>query len=108
MNKSLTFELAKLLKEKGLNFKTDEHYSSETKVTSSSYNEIPAPTISEVVTFIYEKKGIWISVQTYTHKNKLLFKYVITSLDFEKLSLFVSSPTEAYESAIKYILKKLI
>ena len=49
MNKEVNFEIAKLLKEKGFRLLPD---------FKSSY-----PTIAEVVMWLYEKHGVWISVQ---------------------------------------------
>lgn len=98
MNIPVSFEIAKLLKEKQIIFKTDEYYSSETEVTSKSYNEYPAPTIAEVVMWLYEKHKFWTEVTTDIN-GKFCFPW---------LEGKYNSPTEAYSAAIEYTLKNLI
>lgn len=115
MNKEVSLPIAKLLNEKGIIFKTKLYYSSETKVTSVSYNEFAAPTVAEVVMWIYEKYGIWISVDTDINGRfrYSLRKYNITNGAWEvknptSISEYFNSPTEAYEAAILYTLNNLI
>ena len=66
--------------------------------------------ISDVVMWLYEKHGIWISV--HYHKSK---RFSVTICDECDNSLsdglfgdLYNSPTEAYEAAIKYCLEKII
>ena len=59
----ISFETAKLAKEKSFNEKTPEYYNSQTKVTSTSYNEIPAPTQSLLQKWLREKHDIFVSVE---------------------------------------------
>ncbi len=119
MNTPITFELAKLLKEKGFDIPCENRYdeSGEFTVTKlgmhmqpNNYsNSYSAPTVAEVVIWLYENKkyGIWI----YSLKdNGIKFNYAIqqlnTHLVLSRLHNF-NSPLEAYEAAIEYILKNL-
>lgn len=95
MNTPVNFELAKLLKEKGYRILPD---------FKSSY-----PTIAEVVMWLYEKHGIWISVDwTVFFKEKVWFYSIRQKNQSSKLKRLFNSPTEAYEAAITYTLTKLI
>lgn len=109
MNKPVSYKLAKLLKEKGIIFETEIYYSSVTKVTSVSYTEIAAPTIAEVVMWLYEKHGIWISV---FNDDVNFFWMGIVLNTKERLrdgnAREFNSPTEAYEAGIEYTLNNLI
>lgn len=135
MTTPVSFEIAKLLKEKGFeeissNFYTnprckmfgiDEHgryypiknkakslWISGNAVTLDSKHVYYAPTIAEIVMWLYEKYGIWISSTVVCNR----FRYEIVPLDrqekFEYSSFDYNSPTEAYEAAIEYTLKNLI
>jgi hypothetical protein len=71
-----------------------------------------APTIVEVVMWLYEKHGIWITVWS-AYNNSYKFSYGI--LHRKNIVVFhetnfdeKDSPTEAYEAAIDYTLKNLI
>lgn len=75
MNSVVSFETAKLLKENGfINGFGDgqKFYFPDTKELTENHrgNNYPAPTIAEVVMWLYEKYGIWISVN---HSRSLLF-----------------------------------
>ena len=67
--------------------------------------------IMQVVMWLYEKHGIWISVVQNEYLDK--FQYTLTQkksnswniVDNDKL---FNSPTEAYEAAIKHCLEKII
>ena len=66
--------------------------------------------IMQVIIWLYEKHGIWISV--HYHKSK---RFSVTICDECDNSLsdglfgdLYNSPTEAYEAAIKYCLEKII
>lgn len=89
MTAPVKFELAKLLKEK------DEIFD----VTST----LDYPTITEVVMWLYEKHGIWISVEqnSFIGGGKSSFISNVKRAEY-------NSPTEAYEAAIEYCLTKLI
>lgn len=110
MNKPIKYPLAKLLKEKGFDkqfrdfytkpnskmFSIDEHYRNYPikNIPKKLYavglhavlnveNVYPAPTISDVVMWIYEKHGIWINVSPcMTFKDGNLREYEETSFSF--------------------------
>lgn len=63
-----------------------------------------APTIAEVVMWLYEKHGIWIWVEKNT--NNLFTAWVKTNIPYTMPD--TNSPTEAYEAGIEHILKNLI
>lgn len=74
--------------------------------SSGSFNFYFAPTIAEVVMWLYEKYGIWICVNTYKdHASDVNDKPTFIS-NIERKEY--DSPTEAYEAAIEYTLKTLI
>lgn len=120
MNTPVSFELAKLLREKGFDVKDKEnHYFyvvNHADPKKFSYlevgygNDILAPTIAEVVMWLYEKHGIWI----YTVKDYDMpkFNYAIQQPNVYSVLSYLhndfNSPTEAYEAAIEYTLNNLI
>ena len=136
MNKEVNFEIAKLLKEKGFDkstlcfytkpnskmFGIDEHgryYQIRNKAKSlwitgnaatlNIDNVYFAPTIAEVVMWLYEKHGIWISVTKDWDVGKCLgFESIIDTNDGFINTETYNSPTEAYEAAITYCLENLI
>jgi len=67
------------------------------------------PTISDVVDWLLEKHGIWISVFTNSSGK---FNYLITKTNskemIDELNTKFDTPKEAYLSAIEYTLKNLI
>lgn len=132
MNKPVNFEIAKLLAEKGFDercrFVHDtwnnihdwvedgegEHRNSH-KNASIYYS---APTIADVVIWLYEKHGIWASVYTMDkwlpngNDREQLFDYSLKQMklgliDIPKKPEEFNSPTEAYEAAIKYVLSNI-
>lgn len=149
MNTNVSFELAKLLKEKGFDeyteFFWDEeslaepifyaekyniicnriHYYGAIPSVNNSYIEkyttyvekedesedmyerVSAPTIAEVVMWIYKKHDIWIYVDFST-----IHKWFYCNLDLKDNSRVDSSqynsPEEAYEAGIIYTLNNLI
>lgn len=131
LSKEVSVELAKLLFEKQIVIDTEKiwlinaeyglnnfvgdvciHWMEEQGYRSSdaTYN---APTIGEVLDFIYEKYGISI-YYNYNHNIKSSFESPFIPRAFSiikdiQISLNgVNSPTEAYEEAIKFILNKEI
>ena len=86
---------------------------------SNGYLDIySAPTIAEVVMWLYEKHGIWISVSITIQKE---YYYQCIDITGKKDSTknnypsrickpgnYYNSPTEAYEAAIEYTLNNLI
>lgn len=88
MNKLVSFELEKLLLEKNIDMPVQT-------------------TISDVVMWLYEKHGIWISSSVVNGR----FRYEITKTHgnyFEYSSFDYILPTEAYEKAIFYCLTNII
>ena len=128
MNTPVSFELAKLLKEKDFTTPSFHYYKdgkliepylengsstdTEFRVDLSDLKEhfnkwskaISAPTIAEVVMWLYEKHDIWIEVR----KSYLLNQFVAVTKNPRIELSAKESPTEAYEAAIEYTLKNLI
>ena len=126
MNTPVSFEIAKLLKEKGFNeevkpfyngLKNNELIISDLIGTSNNLPYwYPAPTIAEVVMWLYEKHNIWIYVDSHEF-GKWCYNYKFNRP--HKLSSKITengqfglddynTPTEAYENAIKFVLENLI
>lgn len=114
MNTIVNFETAKFLKDiKGFEPESKAFYDSSGELFYYNYSNnvmqrfrYAAPTIAEVVMWIYEEHGIWISVlpsYTWTYQ---LYNRVGNQKIFND-GLF-NSPKEAYEAAIKYTLNNLI
>ena len=125
MNTPVKYELAKLLKEKGFDEPTLLCYDkcdmlasyAETVFKPKNYNTSgyvkSAPTIAEVVMWLYEEHKLWI----YIIYEKGLFHNNIedtthTALFEEDCRVFnmcnYKTPIEAYEAAIKYCLENII
>ena len=121
MNTPVNFELAKLLSKKGYNEPTlDAYVYRGIEHQDSSYKgiltknklicDISAPTIADVVMWLYEKHGIWIyTVRDYDIPK---FNYAIQQPNVYSVLTHThndfNSPTEAYENAIEYTLKNLM
>lgn len=141
MNKPVSFDLAKLLKEKNIDIPCSDCYAEKRIIDRQTGGDLfigeyklcgkskfhkryySAPTISEVVMWLYEKHGIWVlvdwsqtkwcfsiidikeetvkKVSGEKWKERSSGVYLKTLLDF-------NSPIEAYEAAIEYCLTKLI
>ena len=145
MNTPVNFEIAKLLKEKGFESMSEpesyycakdlgEYYWQKMgglivgwehlDETCSPNHGVPndqlvlAPTIAEVIMWLYEKHGVWISVGVdslfYKGKHHLLIYYKNRGYGLELSPIENSlhgpyeSPTEAYSAGIQYTLKNLI
>jgi hypothetical protein len=117
MNTPVEFSIAKLLKEKGFNKSVrlcyDGHGSSPLPFNGGNdlyKNDLEyesAPTIAEVVMWLYEKYGIWIYVYEYKdHAADVNDDYVFRSNHTKNLDFKL--PLEAYQSAIISTLKNLI
>lgn len=121
MNPPVNFELAKLLKEKEFNipqlyFYIDGDISwkvDNTRCRNQIEGEYAAPTIAEVVMWLYEKHGIWIKNDVISINRVIKFysSYYkindgLTQLPIQLDGNF-NSPTEAYQAAIEYVLKNL-
>lgn len=122
MNTPVDFTTAKLLKEKGFNEPCSHHLINNKSVinfgskrTSEAILEdldkgttiLALPTIAEVVMWLYEKHGIWITTCIIADS---YFSYWIhnKSRAWKHAKSEWLSPTEAYSQAIEYTLKNLI
>jgi len=140
MNTHVKFEIAKLLKEKGFDnttlrfytkpntkmFGIDEHgryYPMKNKAKSlwtmgnaaalKIENVYQAPTIAEVVMWLYEKHGVWVdvSLNQFSKPTDLQWMYSIVFTQrctYSHSPKSYNSPTEAYEAAILHVLNNLI
>ena len=115
MNTPVSFEIAKLLRGKGFSEKTLQAYVYRgIEHQDSSYKgwltkdkllcDISAPTIADVVMWLYEKHEIWIEVRNVYFTD---FAPIIKGQSRLELNRCIS-PTEAYSQAIEYTLKNLI
>ena len=93
---------------KQLNKKGYKHYYEGTVEELDSMNKDNQHLYSEimqVIMWLYEKHGIWISVLQHTKNSEgKYFEAFVNSMTFSGYN----SPTEAYEVAIEYTLKNLI
>ena len=134
MNTPVSFELALTLKEKGFDKPVIKSYRisvnperglpTEPITDENTYfpnvkESIPAPTIAEVVMWLYDNYKIWITVYTMDkwsangNDREQLFDYSLKQMklgliDIPKKPEEFNSPTESYEKAIKYALNNLI
>lgn len=116
MTTHVNFEIAKLLKDKGFdNIECDGYYricDGYTKGCKFCYSNVSkqdeegilAPTIAEVVMWLYRNHRIWIEIR----KSYLLNQFVAVTKNPRVELSSKDTPTEAYESAIEYTLKILI
>ena len=133
MNNPISFETAKLLKEKGFDVPVrnyylqkekgdhlhegfEDEYWGDNKVVNWNKDIIgikpfqgfiSAPTIAEVVMWLYEKHGIWIFAFSYSRRWQWKIDSDSSTAEYSRGDGF-NSPTEAYEAAIEYTLKNLI
>lgn len=120
MNTPVSFPIAKLLKEKEYK---DKNMLGTVRLSEPEYYDpngiihnikdifeekdyeiedcFNAPTIVEVIMWLYEKYAIWIEV--YYDDGKKEFYTVLNGEEYK-----YNSPTEAYETTIKYVLENLI
>jgi len=129
MNTPVNFELAKLLKEKGFDEWTKTWHQRGDGVVGcvegkrDFYNRkgdvyTSAPTISEVVMWLYEKHGIWIVINPHKGEDDLgkpfmefdpeVWSFTNKCILHNTKLLYFNSPIEAYEAAIEYTLNNLI
>lgn len=126
MTTTVKYPLAKLLKEKGFDNHCDKKYiaqclwqkpNSREKYKNSEIHQncsdVSAPTIAEVVMWLYEKHGIWIdvSLNQFSKSKDLQWMYSIVFTEdctYSHSPKSYISPTEAYEAAIEYVLTHLI
>ena len=115
MTQPVSFKIAKLLKEKGFDQKaTDVGYKLngdkcfDYAIDRINRNGIAAPTIAEVVMWIYENHGIWITV---TSKSQESWQCHMTKKGDFLGNCYLEdfyTPTEAYKAGIEYTLNNLI
>lgn len=120
MNEPVEFEIGEMLKKRGFNLPVRTAWYldgiSYWKIPcnhNDSNKKVSAPTIAEVVMWLYEKHEIWINVQPfYRITDHFIWVYDIFKNNYTKEELppskGVNSPTEAYEAAIKYVLENLL
>lgn len=135
MNTPVSFELAKLLKEKEIYIPAFHYYENEVlkepylengsstdtefRVELSDLKEyfnkwskkISAPTIAEVVMWLYEKHEIWTVVNVNIMESWYFEHFDLKekrNAEFKPTDTHYDSPTEAYEAAIEYTLKNLL
>ena len=104
MNTPVSYSIAKLLDSKGVRFENGQDMA-----IWWAKEILIRPTIADVVMWLYEKHGIWISVKKDYHNGALLgFESMIDNEDgFIDCGTFDTS-NEAYEAAIEYTLNSLI
>jgi len=128
MNKQVSFELALLLAENKYDISTDSLYVNNSLIYANGrkcnwnleedYDDIPepvsAPTIADVVMWLYEKHGIWLYCEikgdnfyVKAKRIKSNWRRVVSGVVDNENILF-NSPIEAYEAGIKYCLEKVI
>ena len=117
MNTEVNFEIAKSLKGKGYpQLNTGLYYTKDkdhclvgwgfNDRTEESLAQYSAPTISEVVMWLYEKHGIWIGVTKY--KNHVTDVNDDCYFTPDNGRHIYKTPTEAYEARIKLILENVL
>jgi hypothetical protein len=102
MNTSVSLELDRLLLEKNIPMPVN-------------------PTIAEVVMWLYEKHGIWVSVHEENCRGYVGFDFNIVFVGDHEITVtqqeiqykllgetVFNSPTEAYEAGIEYVLNNLL
>jgi len=120
MNKPVSFEIARLLKDKKIIIHSEYRYTDFDGIERLEKNAdemFPfAPTIAEVIMWLYEKHGIWITVNLLIEEmiDRLQdwFFYEVNGKEWDVENIRYSeeyySPTEAYSEAIKRVLNTLI
>ena len=112
MNKNVSYQQAKLLKEKGFDENCESWAYLDDNCMAMTYDSktcVKVPTIAEVVMWLYEKYGIWVDVVL--SRNEKQFTFMIQSLSFDAnkfLNEYFNSPTGAYEAAIDYCLNHIV
>ena len=116
----VSFEIAKLLKEKGFDENTYACFSNDGKETYYGYravgDDIMRPTLQMAAKWLREVHKLFIFISTWLmHENSVQYYFEIREIktsDFETLYDYTSeelnSPEKATEVAIKYCLENLI
>lgn len=130
MNTPVSFKISKLLKDIGFDLKTTAYYSGlnihldevrfdyndktiESPTHKGNGGLFSAPSIAEVVMWLYEKHGIWIdvSLNQFSKPKDLQWMYSIVFTEdctYSHSPKSFNSPTEAYEAVIEYTLNNLM
>lgn len=135
MNSTITYETAKLLKEKGFDeycrnavginndivyispefgLQEEEHVNygvlCNTRMDEFNSDYLTAPTIAEVIMWLYEKHEIWIEIRKHTRNGLRVFSPYIdyTPVNEDRFFNDYDTPREAYLAAIEYTLNNLI
>ena len=123
----VTYEQAKLLKEKGFNVEclyyygiTNSYLSIGSDIPAKNWNEkiedhmdevelYSRPEQWQVVEWLRVNHGIWINVMLSRKEKQYTFFMESLNFDADKLTLeYFNTPQEAYSVAFDYILKELI
>lgn len=123
MNTPVSFEIAKLLKGKSFKEGSQKGYLENGELGISHYSSLcynddedyptkyAAPTIAEVVMWLYETHGIWIAIShemNDLHQTEWFWVAVENGEEIASQYLGFNSPTKAYEAGINYCLTNLI
>lgn len=126
MNMLVKFPIAKLLKEKEFDLKVKQRWCIVENIdgdkspfcqhdcgvfnwNNEKYADyISAPTIAEVVMWLYDKHDIWIQPMIYRRNPNDFIGSIYYNTNDNYLTEPYKSPTQAYEAAIEYVLKNLI
>lgn len=129
MNTPVSFDIAKLLKEKGFDNYCDKKYVAKCLWQSPNNREkyknseihknssdVSAPTIADVVMWLYETHDIWIMIdmtgsKKFYPRGRMIDKkgkHHVGDFKYNSERLIYNSPIEAYEAAINYCLINLI
>ena len=106
----VTFETAKLLKEKGFDWDTDKVY--VRNLMACRYEDYPMPTQATACRWLREEKGIFVDIRVYSGL-PVQFGYDISVLYPDKTlvdkggTFGFSSYEEATEKGLKYVLQNL-
>ena len=76
----------------------------------NAYHVLSAPTIAQVIMWLYEKYEIWVVVlpELLNGETVRFYPSIFEQGVGEDIEEYSNSPTEAYEAAIEYTLNKLI
>lgn len=116
MNKEVSLKIAKLLKQKGFNdfpckgyYKIEEFVPISLHNVASPYNYL-APTIADVIMWLYETYSIWIYVRNFETLFfcSYILQYGDSIIAFNNDNKGYDLPAKAYEAAIEYTLNNLI
>ena len=104
----VSFETAKLLKEKGFDWECDtREYYPQNPVDECDPNGVYAPTLQLVMKWLREVHKIFLNINFIPEHFCFTYRIVHNGVE-EKFVVYSSTYEEACESAIKYCLEKLI